>query len=575
MTTPDSLPELEIHENGLAIPVTAAERLVLEKVKTGEVAKVSTGRDITDPAAWSTEQTIRSPFLRHLCLHPDRYGVDVLGIAIEGALITGPLNLEAINLERPLSVNASRFAEPLILQSTHSQYLSFSKSYLPGLKADRLRVEGNLILSNSRLIGETRLLGVYIGTNLQCNNSHFINLNGAAFNADRLTTKGDVFLNNITVQGETRLIGADIGGNIECTEAHFLNPNGEAFIADALKTMGSVFLNDIIVQGRTRLMGANIGGDLNCSKAHFENPDGYAFMAQRLSVKARFFWTEFNFQPHGTIDLGHASVGDFVDDGSGWPETNQLLIDGFCYDHLGFPTSATDRCKLLSLMRKTLRTGQPVFWPQPYEQLIKVFRNAGHDRDARQVAIAKQEAYRKHLRARAMLKKKSKPGKEPTIYVPGESFFLRRFGLWVAGWSISYGYESWRALVALLGTLILGVYVFAGLDNAGLIEPAKERIYTHPCYINNTDPACQHWTVIAHTGKDGATRYLPPDYPAFNAFIYSLDVLLPIVDLKLEDHWMASSRSTWGRFYFWLHIAMGWVFTTIAVAGFTGLIKKD
>jgi len=25
----------------------------------------------------------------------------------------------------------------------------------------------------------------------------------------------------------------------------------------------------------------------------------------------------------------------------------------------------------------------------------------------------------------------------------------------------------------------------------------------------------------------------------------------------------------------WLHIAVGWIFTTLAVAGFTGLVKKD
>ncbi|MGK7956538.1 MAG: hypothetical protein AB4063_15015 [Crocosphaera sp.] len=28
------------------------------------------------------------------------------------------------------------------------------------------------------------------------------------------------------------------------------------------------------------------------------------------------------------------------------------------------------------------------------------------------------------------------------------------------------------------------------------------------------------------------------------------------------------------RYYFWFHIAMGWILTSLAVAGFTGLVRR-
>ncbi|MBZ0325221.1 MAG: hypothetical protein K8F57_03405, partial [Alphaproteobacteria bacterium] len=70
----------------------------------------------------------------------------------------------------------------------------------------------------------------------------------------------------------------------------------------------------------------------------------------------------------------------------------------------------------------------------------------------------------------------------------------------------------------------------------------------------------------------------PSDYPVLDPMIYSLDVLLPIVDLHQESYWLPSVNKPYGalaRWYMWLHIAVGWIFTTLAVAGFTGLVKKD
>jgi len=68
-------------------------------------------------------------------------------------------------------------------------------------------------------------------------------------------------------------------------------------------------------------------------------------------------------------------------------------------------------------------------------------------------------------------------------------------------------------------------------------------------------------------------------YPAFNPIIYSVDTLLPIVDLEMQGAWIPDARASWwgigARVYLWLHIALGWFFSLLAVAGFSGLIKPE
>lgn len=572
MTTTDSLPELKLTPERTAIPVTAAENLLLEKVKTGEWATVSEERDVSNPNAWTTEQTIRGPFLRHLCLHPDRYKVDAKGFYIQGALIAGPLDFHNAKLTRFLGFLHVRFASTPLLCDAYCQTLNLTHCHLPGLTADGLQVAGNLFLRESLLLGETSLIGADINGVLECNNARFENSYKFAFNAHSLKTKGTVFLNKARVKGETILMGADIGGNLECTNALLSNPGTSAFTADRLKTKGDVFLRASRINGETSLMGADIGGSLDCSNAHFENPGKNVFLAEHLTVKELFFWTEFATPPQGNIHLTHTSVGGFIDDGSGWPVPGGLLIEGFRYEHLVLPTSATERCKWLSKMPETWND-QPVFWSQPYEQLIKVFRNAGQDRDARRVSIAKNDAYRSYL------KRKKGP-------------LLERFSLWAQKYSFGYGYFPYLPLFSSFAIITLGSIIFETGQIQGAVLPAKDRVYTSSCFKSpdvKTNVICDGtWRTystarryVSHLDPSwrpdwftNTVEYnLPTAYVTFHAAAYSVDVFVPVLNLQQEDSWMP--KSGWFRFYMWIHILFGWVLTTFSVIGFTEWIKTE
>ncbi len=161
------------------------------------------------------------------------------------------------------------------------------------------------------------------------------------------------------------------------------------------------------------------------------------------------------------------------------------------------------------------------FHPQPYEQLAKVFRQTGREVEARKVLIAKQDALRKH----------------------GELGRLSKGWNWFLGKTIRYGYEPWRVMVFMVVMIMIGWGVFWGADTNGAMF---------------------------------ATKGTVPN--SFNAFVYSLEVVVPLVDLHQESYWLPDANATYGwllRLYFWVHIALGWVSSTLLVAALTGLVRKE
>lgn len=251
------------------------------------------------------------------------------------------------------------------------------------------------------------------------------------------------------------------------------------------------------------------------------------------------------------MNLNHASVGVLVADGTGWPEAGNLELDGFKYGILGVHHSWRVILNWIELQPR----GE--FTPQPYEQAIKVYREAGHIADAREMGIAKMEAYRKY----------------------GDLSPAERVWLWIAGPLIKYGYKPWRALYYALVVFALSVFVFAYAFDAGHMEPSKERVYLHECYlVEKPSQPCVGWERPARWWVLASPYRLPADYPAFNPITYSLDTIIPIVDLHQESYWLPRDTKPGGWFFrawHWLHIGLGWMLTTLFVTGLTGIVKKD
>lgn len=137
---------------------------------------------------------------------------------------------------------------------------------------------------------------------------------------------------------------------------------------------------------------------------------------------------------------------------------------------------------------------------------------------------------------------------------------------------IGYGYRPWRAVGIGFVIVLLGCGLFwAGFDKQ-IIRPTKETKYVYYNLYGDVNP---------QTSKN---------YPKFNAFIYSLDVFLPLVDLHQLNYWLPDANRDFelvkirefsvrmsGSFlywYIWFEILSGWVITTLLVASITRLARS-
>jgi hypothetical protein len=391
--------------------------------------------------------------------------------------------------------------------------LSFSGATLTNpdgsaLFADGLSVDRDMFCSEGFTArGEVSLLGAHIGGNLLFDGARLANPGGYALSAARLTVDQDVLCGaGLSIEGTVRLAGARISGNLNLNGADLTGTRGLALDADGLTVDQDLLCGEgFSARGELHLHGAHIGGGLGFVKATLANPDGRMLFLQDL--RATTLLLRDLAPPPERLDLTRAQVGALVDDPDSWPP--EICLREFTYDALseGTPVSAHKRLQWL-------RRDPEGYAPQPYEQLVAVYRRAGRDQDARSVAIAKQRARRR------------------TLAPHGRMWSLLLDAL------IGYGYRTWLAGLWLLGFLVVGWVVFA---------------WAYP-------------THMAPTKRPGEAL------PQFQPFVYALDTLLPVVDLQQQNNWIPRGVAQW---WAWVSILSGWVLTTAVVAALTGLVRKD
>ena len=120
-------------------------------------------------------------------------------------------------------------------------------------------------------------------------------------------------------------------------------------------------------------------------------------------------------------------------------------------------------------------------------------------------------------------------------------------------------------------------------NNAFVIRAAEwvgcAQTYVFPVHPPGAARAVPGFARIGESQRDCFERQ--PEgraFPEFNALVYSLDTLLPLVDFEIQDHWLPDEDKPYGlaaRIYLWLHIGVGWLLSLLAVAGFSGLVKSD
>ncbi len=519
------------HRHFPKMQLTECERNLLAHVSTGEVAYCGPSHSESDKAPGDSgtkrmQDDVDAELIRWICDDPTVAKlVDPKGIQIHAARVVHQLDLSFATVTFPLSFANSRFVEDINLP--YSQLLNFdlTGSQTRGITANNATVRGDVVLGDGfSAEGEVNLVLADLGGNLDGDGGTFKNPGKYALNTGGLRAANVDLRNGFSAEGEVNLLLANLGGNLDCDGGTFKNPGKYALNADSLKSAAGVFLrNGFSAEGEVNLVMANIKGGLV-----WENPGvGHADKV--------------------ILDLSHATFGPLFDDEKSWPQQGNLKLDGFVYSRIARgPKDARSRLRWLDRQRPK-DTRSVDFTPQPYEQLAKVLRDDGDDAGARDVLIAMENA----------------------------RWWYGKIGLWERCWSwvlwltIGYGYDTWRALWFIGGFVLAGTFLFFwGYGSEAITQVDKEQ---------------------------------PEHFRPFNSFVYSLETFLPLVDLHQARHWapdpetrffrkripvvpfkrLSKYQHQFGpafgrrlRWYLWLHILAGWFFTSMLIAGVTGLVQK-
>ena len=143
---------------------------------------------------------------------------------------------------------------------------------------------------------------------------------------------------------------------------------------------------------------------------------------------------------------------------------------------------------------------------------------------------------------------------------------------WLLSALIAYGHRPLRALGWLAGMWLFGAVLFGVVHGDGGFKPNNAVILGKPAWFEcaaGGDRRGDHPSTLAcYQSQPEAAGY-----PSFNAALYSIDTLVPVVDLEVQDYWVPDERvSPAARTYLWVHIGMGWFLALLAVAGVSGLI---
>ncbi|MEV4052497.1 hypothetical protein AB0J55_15050 [Amycolatopsis sp. NPDC049688] len=422
---------------------------------------------------------------------------------------------------------ALRLSGATINGQWHGNELDITNLSGPAVVADGLRVSNDLNLRNARLTGAgedgtLRIPSASVGGQFTAEGAWVVNGSGPALTADSVHVEDNTFLSGARFTGAgplgtARLINARLESQLTCTNVLITNKSGPGFVADRLTVGNNLTFEGARITGdgelgAFRLPAAKITGQLDLTAKRIHNARGITIVLNGARTDSPVFlpWQLVCPQPTGRSCL--------------WPA--RIAVDDFTFGSLA---SLTWREWLHLIRFHTMW-----YTPSPYQKLAAAERAAGHDGNARHILITQQQDLQRRDSA--------------AIGGRLTRFFHRSWGV-LAG----YGYRARRTAAALAIALLAAVTVglLAGHITDGT-HHAAERVTSF------AEPAGHPCTTVELIGV-GLDRGLP----------LSPTGVRSRCDLNTE-----TTAGQWLTLLIWLIQAAVWGLATLALAGYTGLIRK-
>lgn len=626
--------------------LNSAEQEVLDAAREGRWPNFSSSIPKTDDE--KKARTIRAGFVRFLALGGDDANpVHELGVRVSGVVIEGSLDFRGCSIAGDFQLLNSVLAGALILVGARVRSIILNGSTCNEIIGDRVKIADGLFMRNDFVaLGTVRLVGAKVGGNLDCGRARF----EQALVCAGAQIGGYIYMNNgFVARGAVNFRGASIAGDLACTDCRFegYDDEGDALSCGGMQVGGAVFLRSgFYAQGSVNLINSKIGGVFDCGGGQFESQkenrealqcdglhasevffgDGFvsrgavnlvaaviggdvvfaggrfgaaaieketgekdidlkisnpptrmpALILARATIKGTLWLgvTGDKAKFHGGVDLTGATIGRVADvvkvkTDRRSPDSSAvgagdcpafLMLDGLNYTRFTEYTDLSAKARIAFLR---LQSGNDLgfeFKPHPWTQMIKVLREAGHTEAARDVAIEFENARRK---AGAI---KSKTA---------------RCLHWIYGNAVGYGHRPMRLLKITVAVWLGCALLYYDASLKGWIAPTNPIYFQDSRYEKCRPENGGNWVFC--------DMFAASEYTTFHALAYSLDLILPLVDLEQEKSWslivdkgFSNAKEinpdfNWGRFVrivMWFEILFGWAASLLFVSVAASFVKR-
>ena len=463
------------------------------------------------------------------------------GLDLNHAMIGGTLACSGLAVDGETRANNCRISVELVMRGARLDNPGGIAFFAGGLDVGG----GAFISQGFSARGEVMLIGARLAANLSIRKSTFDNPGGTAVNLERASI-GMLNAQAISCRGQMMMAGADISGDVNLAGAVLETGDGKpALNAERSRIGSTLVLTKVKVLGEVNLRSIRVGERLLLGGAELRDPSGMACRLSGAQVTADLFGGHMTV--HGEMKLTGATVGAKIGlhrsvfthpsglaiSAEGLRAQEFLLepdvrVEGgvdFRHATIGVlhddPAMWPDRLYLDGMTYQTLSPRLPadrrLGWlardpaghqPQPYEQLAAHYTAIGQPAQARHVLYARERIQHQ--------------GKGPA----SKAWSL------LQDITVGYGYRPRRALGWLALLLIAGSVVFS-------IAPP---------------PALRAGNA-----------------PHFNGIIYTLDLMLPVVNLGQKYAFNPGGAEQWLSYFL---IAAGWTLATTVATGVARVLRR-
>jgi hypothetical protein len=430
-------------------------------------------------------------------------------------------------------------------------------------------------------------------------------------------------------RGIVSLMNAQVGGDFTCRGAVFHFPGEETLSADGMAVEGTLFLEDAEIDGVLRFVQAKLKQGLYLSGAAFDTTRGCrrwtegeaniaaielggpccGIYARNAEVGGTFRFEQVTKIANADAQRNRlwlfipgAKAAVIRDDEQSWVALDRLDVTGCEYQTFYSLSDTQTEWRLRELDRHyawlnfgrwsrlkrfdwrirfdpegQLRAAVEYFKPQPYIQLAKTFRAAGYEAAAKNVLVRLE--------------------RNKTRY--GDLGIVTRLRRYLLDFFLRYGYSPFRPVLFVLFWAVVSAVLFQAGYDAGKVIATKDNKVDDAKV--GTPSAANDSAKTGSTPENGAkaeSKQAKQDPPIeFNAILFAIDTLVPIVDLNQKKSWTVAplssearppvANSTWGdaisralrtfpnqclATLLVFNTFFGWLMTTLFAAGVSGLL---